>query len=147
MESLFFEYKDQINVSQAALKCVKAELAQAEKFAQGLISTDAIVQRLRMERLQSEDDAFQLGYSQGVQHFEKESYSSIQSVIEAYMRNDAKGIMDGNECEIDGLSSRIIFERWARNFGITQNQLDHFTLGYGKATKDCWEKIKAQVMA
>ncbi|TVQ19979.1 MAG: hypothetical protein EA367_09910 [Leptolyngbya sp. DLM2.Bin15] len=144
MEELFLEYKDHINVSQAALKCVKAELDQAKQVAEGFISTDAMIQRLRMERLQEEDQAFQLGYSQGVEDFKNKSYGSIQSIMEAYLRGYAEGIMDtyDDEDDIKGL-----FKQLAIHLEVSSHQLAHLALGYGKATKDCWEKIEAQVMA
>jgi hypothetical protein len=148
MEDLFLDYKDQINVSQAALRCVKAELEQAKKVAEGLIDTDEMIQRLRMERLQDEDQAFQLGYTEGIKGFKAKSYGEIQAIIEAYLRGDAEGIMDATEKEIEGWDNRSLFEHWATNgLGMTKHQLSHFTLGYGKATKDCWDKIAAQVMA
>jgi hypothetical protein len=144
MEDLFLEYKDQINVSQAALRCVKAELEQAKQVAEGFISTDAMIQRLRMERLQDEDQAFQLGYSQGIEDFKNKSYGSIQSTIDAYMRGYVEGIMGAydDEDEIKGL-----FKQLAIHLEVASHQLAHFALGYGKATKDCWDKISAQVMA
>lgn len=144
MEDLFLEYKDQINVSQAALRCVKAELEQAKQVAEGLIGTDAMIQRLRMERLQDEDQAFQVGYAQGIEDFNNKSYGSIQSTIDAYMRGYAEGIMDAydDENEIKGL-----FTQLAIHLEVANHQIDHLALGYGKATKDCWDKIADQVMA
>lgn len=148
MEDLFLEYKDQINVSQAALRCVKAELEQAKQVAKGFISTDEMIQRLRMERLQEEDQAFQVGYAQGIEYFKSKSYGEIQAIMEAYLRGDAEGIMNAVEEGIEGVSNKAFFENWAiGNLGITKSQLAHFALGYGKATKDCWDKIAAQVMA
>ena len=148
MEDLFLKYKDQINVSQAALRCVKAELEQAKKVDEGLISTDEMIQRLRMERLQDEDQAFQVGYAQGIEYFKSKSYGEIQAIMEASLRGEAEGIMDAVEEEIEGWDNRSFFEIWATNgIGITKHQLAHFALGYGKATKDCWDKIANQVMA
>jgi hypothetical protein len=60
------------------------------------------------------------------------------------MSGYAEEIMDAydNEEEIKGL-----FKQLAIHLEVTSQQLAHFALGYGKATKDCWDKIADQVMA
>lgn len=81
-------------------------------------------------------------------YFKGLSYDSIQSMIKAYLKGDTEGIMDATDEEIEGVSNRAFFEPWATtNLGITKHRLVHFALGYGKSTKDCWDKISAQVMA
>lgn len=140
LERDFDKYKDEFNVSEACQTAISRELDFRKALANAVGDRDKTVARLKRERQQLQDAAFQEGRLAASKDFNTLSYAIIQTVLQAI----------AGEWRADTLLQAEGFEFLEKSFQqleLHDNQLDTYVRGWCHGICTIWDDIQNEVEA
>lgn len=140
LERDFEKHKDEFNVSEACQAAISRELDFRKALAKAIGDRDRIVARLKRERRQFQDGAFQEGRLAASEDFNTLSYADIQTVLRAIAEDwDAETLVQTEGFEF--------LEKSFQQLELHENQFDIYVRGWCRGICTLWEDIQNEVEA